>query len=109
MGSAATTATLDRTLASWTADPSVEWEGVDIFVSDDVNRQRMRFSPSVTWLAAAGAGDAFPMLDVKTVPGWTPELGAFADGASIRFDVSLSRGQRDGDFTVCSANGTFTW
>jgi len=104
----ALTATVDHSAARWTADTTVAWDEARIDLSVGTLTRILAFATS-DWLAASGSGDSWPMVDLETLPGWTPGLAHIPAGSQVQFDVGLSRGAYDGDFTTCATNGTIVW
>jgi hypothetical protein len=107
-------ADFDTTQLVWDADDAVEWELAalslrPVFQPGQTRAVSATFYSSGGWLDAAGAGQVLSVPDLSTLPGWTPELAAFAAGQEIRWNTWTNRGVPEGDYTICAASGTITW
>ena len=69
-------------------------------------RYRVTVAASASWHAAAGTGDALPILDPDDLPWWDP-MADFDERSDVAFRVRRSRG--DDDRVTCEASGAFEW
>jgi hypothetical protein len=102
-------ADLARREITWSADPAVEWELVRLLLFDAVSNEVLFAFASTSWLEASGRLDSLPVVDIETLPGFTPELGGFEPGANLNASFGIVRGTFDGDLTSCDVNTTLIW
>jgi hypothetical protein len=92
----------------WTGDPEVEWEGMNATLSATGPMSALVFA-TAAYVDAAGGGSSVRVVDPEALPGWDAGMPRFTGGEELRWSVGLWRGTYDGDYTVCGADGTFTW
>lgn len=95
--------TLDRTQIAWTADPEIPWSSAQgTIFSWGVEGSDYHAAVSASWREVTGSS-SIPIVDLRSLPGWTDRLPAIEPDKPATMVFYLSRGARDGDFTSCSA------
>jgi hypothetical protein len=106
---AAFSAEVDRTSARWTIDETIDWTEITwilIGTSGTSTSRTVAHHRSMSWIEAAGATDnELPILDVTSLPGWSPGAGTIADADSVQSSLNVSRGERGGDYDMCGVAG----
>jgi hypothetical protein len=103
-----TTATIDGVRVEWTADPTIDWEGVTLHLSA-VGPMSAGVSATAAYLDAAGGASSFRLVDPETLPGWDAGMPRFVGGDELRWSLSVWRGVYDADYTTCGASGQLIW
>ena len=100
-------AQVDSTVARWDGD----WEYIHLALASpapSTQLWRVDYRATREWVVANGAPE-LPVLDVRTLPGWTDAIPVVAPGELVSWNLWGSSGEVAADYEISGADGTLTW